>query len=111
MAHSLLRKPVLLHSRKTHTKSVHFSELQWGARHGGGSFELQMKFIKSNGALLLEPNKVIQTQAGRIRDCLLLEQLSYTSYTYLCVHMGNISLRQPLVFLEIFKKCYIRFTY
>jgi len=66
-----------------------------------------MKFIKSNGALLLEPNKVIQTQAGRIRDCLLLGQLSYTSYTYLCVHMGNISLRQPLVFLEIFKKCYI----
>ncbi len=28
--HSLPRKPVLLHSRKMHTKSIHFSELQWG---------------------------------------------------------------------------------
>ncbi len=84
-----------------------------GARHGGGSFELQIQFIKSNGALLLEPNKVIQTRAGRIRDGLLLRFLDSLAIhpTHICVQMGKIVFQQPLVYLKMLVHCYIRITY
>lgn len=95
---SLPRKPVLLHSRKTHTKSIH----SVGVRTGGGSFELQMKFIKSNGALHPEPNKVIQTRAGRIRGCLLLRRSDSSGVhpTHICVRLENILFGQPLLSLK-----------
>lgn len=107
------KKTCVITFQKNAHKIRSFLRASVGARHGGGSFELQMKFIKSNGALLLEPNKVIQTRAGRIRDCLLVCFLDSSAIhpTHICVHMGNISFRQPSVFLEILEKCYIWFTY
>lgn len=98
---SLPRKPVITFQKNAH--EIHsFLQASVGVRTGGGSFELQMKFIKSNGALHQEPNKVIQTRAGRIRGCLLLRRSDSSAVhpTHICVRLENILFGQPLLSLK-----------